>query len=244
MEHACPYTLKISCWNIQGYKSHILGNKLNDPDFLSEINDSDVVGILETHIYNEILEKLDIAGFTRLTYKNRKKFKKENKSSVGIALFIKHKIVKLLDPFKTKNEDIIWLKLKKQYHGNPNDIYLGSVYLSEENGSQSILEKINKISEDVEIIKSKGGDILLQGDFNARTSTDKDFVNPDKFDFDVDAQQYELPQRNSTDKETNSKGKELLDLCKTYNLCIINGRKTGDHLGNLTSFQWGGGGGE
>ena len=68
---------------------------MNDPDFLSEMNDSDVVGILETHIYNEILEKLDIAGFTRLTYKNRKKFKKANTSSGGVALFIKHKIVKI-----------------------------------------------------------------------------------------------------------------------------------------------------
>lgn len=72
-EQANPYTIKISCWNIQGFKSRILGNKLNDPDFLNEINDSDVIGVLETHIFNEILEKLDIAGFTRIKYKNRKK---------------------------------------------------------------------------------------------------------------------------------------------------------------------------
>ena len=46
--------------------SRVVGNKLNDPDFLSEIYDSDIVGIVETHIYYEISEKLDIAGFSRV----------------------------------------------------------------------------------------------------------------------------------------------------------------------------------
>ena len=74
--HICPDMLKITCWNIHDYKSCILGNKLTDPDFLSQINDSDIVGLLETHIYDEILDKLDIPGYVRLGYKNRKKFKK------------------------------------------------------------------------------------------------------------------------------------------------------------------------
>ena len=90
------------------------------------------------------------------------------------------------------------------------------------------------------MIKSNGGDILLQGDFNARTSKEKDSIAPDKFDEDIDAESIDLPVRNSADRVINTKGWELLDLCKTYNLCIINGRKTGDHLRNLTSFQTGG----
>ena len=203
----CPHTLKVTCWNIQGFKSRILGNKLNDPDFLSEIGDSDIVGILETHIYDEILEKLDIPGFVRLSYKNRKKFKKANKSSGGIALFAKYRIADLLEPFETKNKDIIWLKLKKQYHNNPNDIYLGSTYISAENGTKCILEKIKNISEDISVIKGKGGDVLLQGDLNVRTSNDKDYVEPNKFDIHVNSEQLEIPKRNSDDMETNENGK-------------------------------------
>ena len=87
------------------------------------------------------------------------------------------------------------------------------------------------------MIKRKGGEILLQGDFNARTSTDKDIITLDKFDRDVDIEQFEILPRNSVDKQTNSRGKELLDICKTFGLCIINGRKTGDLMGNFTSFQ-------
>ena len=197
----------MSCWNIQGYKSRILGNKFLEPDFLSEINDSDVVGILETHTYDEILDKLDIAGFTRLKYKNRKKFKKANKSSGGISIVVKSELTSLLEPFKTKNEDIIWVKLNKRYHNNSRDIYLGSVYLSAENGTQCIVEKLQCISEDIETIKSHGGDILLQGDLNARTSNDKDTLRPGKFDIEVDTEYFNLPYRNSADKEINSKGR-------------------------------------
>ena len=179
-----------------------------------------------------------------MEYKNRKKFKNANKSSGGIALFAKHKILDILEPFNTKNKDIIWLKLKKQYHNNPNDIYLGSVYLSEENGTQSILKKISNLSDDIELIKNKGGDILIQGDLNARTSLEKDFLPPNKFDhdleIDLDVDSFDLPERNSTDRIINKKGRELLELCIAYNLCIVNGRKTGDHLGNLTSYQAGG----
>ena len=51
-----------------------------------------------------------------------------------------------------------------------------------------------------------------------------------------------MPNNMSYPKETQLTRKQTQS--KTYNLCIINGRKTGDHLGNLTSFQWGGGGGD
>ena len=95
------------------------------------------------------MDKLDIAGFTRVDYVNRKKIKNANKSSGGgIALFAKHKISKFLEPFKTKNNDIIWLKFKRQNQSRGGDIFLGSVYVSEENGTKSILEKIRNFSED------------------------------------------------------------------------------------------------
>ena len=129
------------------------------------------------------------------------------------------------------------MKLKKQYHNCPNDIYLGSVYISDENNTKSISEKIKGISEDIEAIKNKGGEIIIQGDLNARTSNANDSVKYDKYETDVDVEIFDLPPRSSADVILNAKGKELLDLCKTYNLCIINGRKTGDLLGNFTSFQ-------
>ena len=46
-----------------------MGNKFKDPDFLREIGKSDILGISETHIFNEIIDELDIPNFIRLGYK-------------------------------------------------------------------------------------------------------------------------------------------------------------------------------
>ena len=52
---------------------------------------------------------------------------------------------------------------------------------------------------------------------------------------------FTLPSRNSEDSSrTNIRGEEMLELCKYHNLNKLNGRKTGDHWGKLTSFQWNG----
>ena len=80
-----------------------------DPDFLSEIDKSDILGLSETHIYDEILSELDIPGFKRIDYKIRTKFKNANKTSGGIAIFAKNHIAGYLEPFKTPNNDIIWV---------------------------------------------------------------------------------------------------------------------------------------
>ena len=74
-------------------------------------------------------------------------------------------------------------------------MYLGTVYLSDENRSKNILEKLKLLSDKIEMIKQKSREILLQGDFNARTSTEKDIVNSARFDRDVDVEQLEVLPR-------------------------------------------------
>lgn len=93
------YNINISFWNINGYKSQIFGNKLADPDFLSEIKKSDIIGISETHIHDEIIKELAIPGFVLLDYKNRNK-NSQNSSSRGLAIFVKHEIKKYLTLLK------------------------------------------------------------------------------------------------------------------------------------------------
>ena len=59
----------------------------------------------------------------------------------------------------------------------------------------------------------------------------------DKYDPEMSPVSHDIPPRSTMDKVLNARGKELLDICKTLDLCILNGRKTGDILGNFTSFQ-------
>ena len=88
--------LNLSFWNIEGFKSRIVGNKLSDPDFLAEVQNADVIGIVETHIHEEILDELTIPGFVPLNYKNRPKNVKSNISSGDIAIFAKEPLQTLL----------------------------------------------------------------------------------------------------------------------------------------------------
>ena len=49
-----------------------------------------------------------------------------------------------------------------------------------------------------------------------------------------------MPTRNSEDKDIDSRGKELIELCKSLGLVVLNGRKIGDLFGKYTSLQWNG----
>ena len=80
--------IQVSSWNIHGYKSKIIGNKLNDTEFLREIKNDDIVALIETHIHREVEDELSIPGFRRLNHKNRSLDKNSFKSSGGIAVFV------------------------------------------------------------------------------------------------------------------------------------------------------------
>ena len=86
----------------------------------------------------------------------------------------------------------------------------------------------------------KKGTVLVQGDLNARTGVEQDFVTFDKLDNSDSNCAEDLYSRNSEDKTTNKRGKELLDICKVNELLITNGRKVGDLFGKFTSHQWNG----
>ena len=87
-----PYdVLRYGFWNIEGYNSKIIGNKLIHKDFLQNVEKYDIVGLAETHIHNLTLENLSIPGFTRIHYSIRDANSK-GKGSGGIALFTKQHI--------------------------------------------------------------------------------------------------------------------------------------------------------
>ena len=145
-----------------------------------------------------------------------------------------------VQPVCTENQDIVWLKINKENAKLANDIYIGTLYLSPHKGKITESEKIKNLAEDIIYFKGKGGDIILQGDFNARTSNNTDFVESDKFDTETEIQQPHIIPRNSKDKFIDGRGRELLDLCKSLDLNILNGRNSGDIFGDFTSFQWNG----
>ena len=231
--------LRFCYWNIHGCVSRQIGIKLRDPDFLNVVNGVDFIGIGETHIHEETLGYLNVAGYKRIGYNNRKKNLKSNTASGGIAIFVKENIAYLFSPMKTEHEDTIWVKIKKEYTGMGKDILIGTCYLSPEQGNKHT-EACNKLIDDI-LSFQETGHIIINGDLNAKTGNCNDTITPDKFDETFCISNIELPpKRNSQDISVNPRGRELLEMCKSLELCIANGRKIGDPFGSYTCFQWNG----
>ena len=99
--------LRYAFWNINGYNSKIIGNKLINQDFLQVIGGCDVIGLAETHIHTQILDDLVVPGFVRVQFKNRKPHSNGKCGSGGIALFCKKRISKFVVPFQNDNKYVI-----------------------------------------------------------------------------------------------------------------------------------------
>ena len=195
------------------------------------LQDVDFVALTETHMYDEISDNLNMPGFECIAFKNRKQNSKSRTAAGGIAIFAKVIIVNLFQVVKCDNQDAIWVKMKKEITGEEKDIFIGTYYISPSKSNENS-EKIAKLNEDVMQFQKKG-EVILNGDFNARTSNLEDFILPEKHEKD-------RKRRNSQDKDFDERGKEISELCKNFELNILNGRKIGDLFGEYTSLQWNG----
>ena len=196
-----------------------------------------MVCLTETHMHKEKLEHLNIPGFQLLNYKNRKKNLKSNTAPGGIAIFVKENVAAVFTSIKTDNEDVIWTKVKKEITGTTKDIFIATCYLSPAQEKMNTNTKISKLKEEILFFATKGH-VIINGDLNAWTGDASDTIQPDKYDENFCIINNEAPpNRNSKHKAINARGKELLDLCKSLELYILNGRKVGDPFGEFTSFQ-------
>ena len=199
----------------------------------------DFIGLTETHMHAEVLDKMNIPGYSRLHFINESKNKKSNTAPRGIAVFVKENLSELFQLVKTENKDVIWVRMRKEKTGEDKDVYIGTSYLNPSKAADTD-KKITKLTEDI-IYFQKKGDVMIVGDLNAKTGILDDTISPDKSDelFDLLLDE-PPPKRNSEDDAVNPRGNELLDMCRSLDLNIINGRKTGDPFGKYTCFKWNG----
>ena len=88
--------------------------------------------------------------------------------------------------------------------------------------------------------------ILIAGDFNARTGSLDDFIMQDDDETDMylhilndmeyNKDSFHSP-RISRDKEVNDYGKDMINLCCTYGIHMLNGRFSDDPHGSCTCFS-------
>ena len=159
----------------------------------------------------------------------------------GLALFCKENVYKHIIPVKSENTDVIWIKIKKDLTGLDREVFLGTLYFSPSGNKDCVQKKYQALAEDISKFQPKGH-IVLQGDFNAHTKNCPDFIENDENSEELGGQSSPNPQpRNSEDKsKVDIRGDDLIELCKSLNLKIMNGRTSGDIFGKITSFHWNG----
>jgi hypothetical protein len=240
-------TCDVLFWNVHGQVTKTVGNKFTDDQFLNVCKNFDILGLAELHTNS----KPSIKGFKLIKDKIRQKTHKGPKISGGIAVFAKKEIAHMIKHVPNKDEDSIWVKLTKETTGEMKDVYIGTCYASpaprnslaksknsdETNDKHTSLERFFEEATQF----SMKGEVILQGDINARTGDLPDFLTKDKFDdyFGI-VNNEKNPPRNSEDKKVCERGSLLLDLCRSGDYRIANGRKLGDLSGKFTSMQWNG----
>ena len=225
--------LAISTWNIHGLSHKVLGDKTTNEDFLLTTSNIDILLLTETwsHIDNDI----NIPGFkafvSEITVPNTNR---ASRLSGGLALLIKTKLENHISIVK-KTNNTIWCKISKEILNTEQNLYLGGIYIPPEKSNYFDNEIFDQLELDINSFQMKGN-VIIFGDFNARTGILNDFVSKDghKFINDTSNYSFQPKSRQTFDTTINNHGKQLINICKTTDLRILNGRTKGDSFGKPT----------
>ena len=156
------------------------------------------------------------------------------RASGGISIFIKQELCKCVTIEKQVSENVVWLRLHN-LGLTDKDYCIGVVYIPPETSTHSNVDIFTVLSEDIFNLSSFNH-VFLCGDFNARTGmlsdvpiditgNDVHIDNCGMFPVTLFSNDTVITQqRVSQDKQINSYGRELIDICKSLNMFIVNGR--------------------
>ena len=156
----------------------------------------------------------------------------------------KRRGIKIL--YDISNEYCLWCKLDRKYYNYDEDVYIGITYIPPmESSREKRLDTDHFKILHNKLANIKSEQIILIGDFNARTNNYEDRIpNNDKDFLEVEAPGIKtsrtVPKRNNQDQKANKYGKKLVDLCIATDSYILNGRTLGDVQGKFTCYQPGG----
>ena len=238
--------LKIGHWNVHG-----LLESMNDALFHEIVSKFHIFACVETWLSPHRLGEIQcIENFThfssagvKYTDNNRGRY------SGGITVFI-HKDVCAGAKLLEINEYYAWFRLNKNDFGTEEDIYICFLYIPPDGSSAYSVTDLNafNVLEDTYQKYSRKGGVLLMGDFNARTGYLEDSDTDDRHTMfnALQGQLSDIPSweslrsRHNRDDQVNLFGKKLIDFCKSFECRIVNGRISGDLLGQFTCHKFNG----
>ena len=220
MDNLETQKLKIGFLNING----LVGETTFDPDFSEIIKKYDIITLTETwHQKTECINK--IKGNFPKDYKfidnaRKNKNKKSKRNSGGILVCYKKRLHENIVTLDKTTENMIWLKVKKEYLNAEKNLIIGGIYNSPINSTytrRNNYDIFEKIQEKI-MSFSENNYVLMGGDFNARVGNMQDFIDENDEDIEILnlPENYQISRykklRNNQDQHKNNYGEKLIEL--------------------------------
>ena len=223
--------LNILVWNIRG-----INDKVFDEDMQEFMFKNDIILLTETHT-----EKLSEKKYNTIPHFVYKDFPRKSPNapgpSGGIGIYIRAELAEGIELLST-DESIVWLRLRSSFFAWERDKLIACIYFSPKDSTY--IHSTNVRTDYFSILSEQlakynmEDDIILCGDFNSRTGNLVDHYEH------IPGTEGELERlahtsvishdsrlrgkRFSQDSSINEYGRELLHICKSTGLSIMNGR--------------------
>ena len=231
------YNLTIGYLNIQGLHNkngcklpHLVSELNNDIEILSEIWACECDATVEG--YN-ILAQVD---------PQKRAGVRKGRKSGGIRILIKTNLYKDVKVLK-KSNNFVWFEINHRLLENlQSNLIICASYIHDITSTYFTPSIFDELSKDILGFCNQDTPLIIMGDMNARTSTLEEYSahladDHQVCSIEIDNHTIPISVRQNCDKETNSHGKNVIELCNTFNLKILNGRSNGDPLGNFTYYD-------
>ena len=213
--------------NILNFNVNGLMSKLESPDCVKYINRFDFVCLTETFIEKDLKSPL-LAHYVIFSAK-AKKLSRQGRYSGGVVVLAKKKYAHLVSRVECNMDNIVILKINKSLFNLDLDLLWICTYIPPIDSpswkcSQDGwgIERLEQCLLDVNNLQMHH--VLLCGDFNSRTGSENYTGIEESFVSVHDAESTKIDQfvRLSEDVNTNAFGEQLLELCNSFDIVILN----------------------
>ena len=155
---------------------------MHNPDFLNVLNNHDIIFLNEC--WTNKTDAFELNNY-KCFHKHRKKSKRAKRNSGGLCIFLKNNIADFFDEYEWDFEDGFILKSKSMIEDTEKHLYIVFVYLRPSTSSRNEIVDTNDVYEcllDKLTLIRNLDEIILVGDFNARTAKMSDLFDTSFFE--------------------------------------------------------------
>ena len=135
-------------------------------------------------------------------------------------------------------KNFVWTEISKHLiHNLDKNLILVSAYIHDASSSYYEASIFEELTLGITEFCDDNTPLIIMVDLNSRTGLlDEKFSDPNFDDcyIDTSSNSTPIPVRRNCDTTTNGHGEKLINICRSFNLMILNGRTDGDPLGSYT----------